>query len=286
MVWFEKMQLQFLLSILFLEMLVNASAESALTERYSKAFGNDFKKCMNGIEQKPIYNGCGGFNATRECHCYFLKEVDGNCKQFESARGNYWYLEQETRNACSPYKMCNQTLLPANNGSSEGGDCKFENIQLQRKDATSNVATQIELESKVPSKNTLPGLAKSYQTDVLRTMDFEKYYEKKRPSAMTIDCNLMKALRPVATATDRHMTHYSSTLLLPGSTQTHTILEVIKVQENSRGLTKRSSNVSVAPITNTTHVLVYSSEASYFHNKIRLLYTVSVSILLYLLSIH
>ena len=282
------------LGLLFTKKAIAISNKHPLSDLQTNALRKDFNDCMERIEKDNLkFHSCQGFLSIEGCRCFFLKEVDHQCKPLGEKSSNYWHFEYQILSNCkgvptSGYSMRIPTktkekndfeydnILSINGSSSYETNIFATGTSPRYYDSNYNGADELHiLDDNVNATRGLQKRSDSTST----TLDFKEYYEKKKPNAMTINCKLMRSLKITASPTNHRMTQFSTTILVQNPTGTHTTsLEAIMVlpkskdqsqdQKHGKRLTVNTANAT----TNFTQTnVVYLSNASFFSQKLPLI---------------
>lgn len=215
------------------------------TNEYLKAFSNDFTHCMFQVENNTdAYHTCESFNYNLyECKCSFLKSVNKSCRSFCVSDSNFWFFEQEIEDVCK--QSLNHTAFIEANETISNNTSSTQNKKRNHDDEyNTEVATPIaKFYGKLNIDVAKQSHPKTHEVG-LTSLNFEEYYDQtKSPTAMTIDCDLMKVLKILdVDTTKKILLRYSTTIAFAESSTTRlSEMEIIKVVENSANH-KRSYN--------------------------------------------
>lgn len=293
------------LGLLFTRRAIAINNKHPLLDLHTNALRNDFNDCMDRTEKDNLkFHSCQGFSSIESCRCFFLKEVDHQCKSLGVKSSNYWYFEHQILTYCKNVPTTAYSVeIPSK--TSGNNDSKYDNTLGINGSGSygTDIFTSGNTPEYYPPKS--PGVDEPRMLDdninithgtqkrweaAATTLDFEEYYEKKKPNAMTINCKLMRSLKITASPTNHQMTQFSTTILVQNPTGTHTtsieaimVLPKNKDQSQDQKHEKRLDINTVNATTNFTEVnVVYLSDASFFSQKIPLI-LLAASVLLSLI---
>lgn len=280
-------------------MAIQTNKRHLLSDIHKDALRKDFNDCMSRIEKDKLkYHSCQGFSSAELCRCYFVKGVDYQCKSLSEKSINYSYFEHQVQYNCKGFHKIDYSLqvesknmrntinkygnnLCIDAPKQDGTDILVEDIPPEYKSKLSGLYRPHNLDNNIKASHRL----KKRSNAAIDTLDFKEYYEKKKPNAMTINCNLMRSLKITASLTSHQMTQFSTTILVQNPTGTHTTsLEAImvlpknKVEEQLKDprQVKRSGMVSCNSSTNSKETsIVYLSKASFFTKELPLILLVA-----------
>lgn len=89
------------LGLLFTRRAIAINNKHPLSDLHTNALRKDFNDCMDTIENNNLkFHSCQGFSSIESCRCFFLKEVDHQCKSLGEKSSNYWYFEHQILTYC------------------------------------------------------------------------------------------------------------------------------------------------------------------------------------------
>ncbi|KAK6455148.1 uncharacterized protein RJT20DRAFT_136307 [Scheffersomyces xylosifermentans] len=171
----------------------------SFAEKYSTGQSNEFVECLIRVENlNSKYSQCNWYyGEDAKAECSFLQQVSQNCGQKDHNSSSH---NSDIIRACGPHSGIHY-------------QDKDPRLQPQKRDRSLQ-------------KLGVP----QYGQDAAKTIDFESFYDKKEPNAMTVNCGLVNVLKSKVSTEDQFMTKYISAVVLTDSMQTHTTeMEVIQV---------------------------------------------------------
>lgn len=212
------------------------------TNLHFRAYSDEFNQCMLRIERdNQEYHTCARFDSEEACQCSFLTNVDSQCRHLEPS-SNYWYMQEQINEVCSRCTTPpdpNTTVAQNNTGGSDTTAAPLvalldtSRVLEPRHHLRQRLGPVLAVTSRAEPTATASadvGFGPAYGPDVLNTMNFSSLYGNRSPAAMTVDCDLMLALKRLTRGnSSKTFTRFSLVLAVSLSSATYSsLLEIIK----------------------------------------------------------
>ncbi|KAK6462254.1 hypothetical protein DFJ63DRAFT_313394 [Scheffersomyces coipomensis] len=185
--------------------IVVSTTDNKYINSIQKAFNLEFSQCIVNTEKNnETYQHVELFNNDEKLlQCSLLNDVYENCQDAGLKDNNFWFFQLLIESTCKEASDNeeNSNIYQANGEAEQSEDSlKKESLRKRLLDPR------------------------------FKNINFDEYYNKNLPKAMSYDCGLMSALKTTVATDPKVLTRYTSSFIVAGAIETHlTTLELIKV---------------------------------------------------------